>query len=70
MKLEFDLNAHTALGILEALEVFTSHHKRPKDPEDESHFEQLSMLRDAFRVYAVDIREACSTRNPEIWFVP
>jgi ribosomal 30S subunit maturation factor RimM len=71
MKLEFELNAHTALGILEALEVFTSHDKKPQDPDDEFYFDQLILLRDLFREQRSNIQTAASKRNPNMdLFVP
>jgi hypothetical protein len=71
MKLEFELNAHTALGILEALEVFTEHDKKPQDPDDDFYFDQLILLRDLFRERRADIQIAASKRNPNLdFFLP
>jgi hypothetical protein len=69
MKLEFEFNPHTALGMLMALEVICAPSNPPSDPEALLHLEQLLVLRDAFRSRATDIRAASLKRNAE-WWVP
>lgn len=69
MRFVFEFSPHTALGILQALEVFTAPNKTPSDPDEALDFEQLMILQDAFRTRATEIQMSNSKPNRTDWFL-